>query len=190
MYVHQCLPHFQGTSHLLFLGKKRYLVTLRYCEISITEYPLVWVCFNILFLSLPLMGLRTYNKFLFLSFFFNLFFVVIVLLFAAFWVHLHVRLVYWSWLPYSVEGTCPGTCLISVTDATYWALILDLCGFINSHMQTETTLLRVWANVQLLMLLFLFLSLHQYLIKLESSGLILSFPECSLLYLNTEFKIL
>lgn len=60
MYVHQCLLHFQGTSHQLFL-KKRYLVTLRYCEISVTEYPLVWVCFNILFLSLPLTGLYAHT---------------------------------------------------------------------------------------------------------------------------------
>lgn len=171
------------------LLKNGCLVTLRYCELSDTEFVFVFVFIFCSTLCL-ILGLRTCLKVLCSSSVFLLFY-SLLLLFTACWVHtcssafklIHVRLVFWTRLPYVIEGgPIPDTSVwesfIYVTDTSYHLFFPPLCLL---WFHPETTLLRVWANARLLLVLLLLFSLDHHLVKVGSNGLTWSFTECSLI---------
>lgn len=139
MYMH----HRFGQVSCQFSVENGYLVTLRYCELSVTEFP--FVCLFLYFALVVLWAYAHALKSSFLSLFLLFYSSFYHLLLVGF-THatlplkfIHVRLVYWTRPPYAVERgrslflihPCESVmCFIYVTDTVYHVFFFPYFPFV------------------------------------------------------------
>lgn len=149
--------HVLSRGHANCLWKNGSLVILRYCELSVTEFLFVFLYFAQLFALFYTRAYAFKSSFLSLLLLFYLLFCHLLLVgFTQATQRLkfiHVRLVYWTWLPYAVErGPIPDP---SVWEHCMFYLCHRYCmscvflPFCLLGFHKDTTLSRVWANTQL-----------------------------------------
>lgn len=189
MYMHHCISHFERASYQFSLDNG-YLVTLRYCELSVTKFSVCVFVFIYLLYCLPYVAYTHALKSSFLclllySLFHHLLFVGIT--HASLPVKIiHVRLMYSTQLPYAAERgpnlwlihLCESViCFIYVTDTVY------SMHFFFTYFPCFFTVISHRDHIAE--------SLSQYtascfccfcLIKLGPSGLTQSFTECRCSY--------